>query len=109
VQKAIEKPDYAERLVTIFNDKDEENVRTLEAAVGELPGIGNLAYKPEIWNEEVGDKIAQHFQEIRTIPILAFIDPWGYKGLTLRLVNASSKIGGVIAYFSSTTTASTWG
>jgi three-Cys-motif partner protein len=36
VQKAIEKPGYAERLITIFNDKDEENVRTLEAAIDEL-------------------------------------------------------------------------
>src|SRR5262249_778651 len=28
------------------------------------------------------------FASINKIPILAFIDPWGYKGLTLRLVDA---------------------
>lgn len=64
VQKAIEKPHYAERLVTIFNDKDENNVQTLEEAISALPGIKALVHKPQIWNEEVGDKIAQHFQEL---------------------------------------------
>jgi three-Cys-motif partner protein len=87
LQKAIEKPAYAERLVTIFNDRDSENVRTLEAEIGKLPGIEKLKHKPEIWNEEVGDNIAKQCAETSKIPILAFIDPWGYKGLTLHLVD----------------------
>jgi three-Cys-motif partner protein len=91
LEKAIAKPEYAERLVTIFNDKDEENVRSLESAIKSLPGVGNLKYKPVIWHEEVGDKIAQDFARINTIPLLAFVDPWGYKGLTLNLVNAFLK------------------
>lgn len=99
VQKAIEKPQYAERLVTIFNDKDEENVQALEEAIQALPGIERLEHKPQVWNEEVGDKIARHFHEIRTIPILAFIDPWGYKGLTLQLVNAFLKDWGCDCIF----------
>ncbi|MBI4763997.1 MAG: three-Cys-motif partner protein TcmP [Deltaproteobacteria bacterium] len=86
--KAIEKESYANRLVTIFNDKDEQNVRNLEKAIQELPNISKLKYQPGIWNEEVGDKIAAQFELISKIPILAFIDPWGYKGLSLRLVDA---------------------
>jgi three-Cys-motif partner protein len=33
LQKAIEKPDIRDRLVTLFNDKDEAKARTLEAAI----------------------------------------------------------------------------
>jgi len=88
LQKALEKPEYSERLLTIFNDKDDKHVRTLETEIAQLPGIERLGNKPQIWNQEVGDKIATSFEKINTIPILAFIDPWGYKGLTLRLVNA---------------------
>lgn len=88
LQKAIEKPAYAERLLTIFNDRDSENVRTLEEEIRKVPGIEKLKHKPVIWNEEVGDKIAKQFAEKSKIPILAFIDPWGYKGLTLHLVDA---------------------
>ncbi len=99
VRAAIEKPHYAERLVTIFNDKDEDNVQSLEEAIRSIPGVEKLAYKPQIWNEEVGDKIALQFEKVNTIPILAFIDPWGYKGLTLRLVNAFLKNWGCDCIF----------
>ena len=35
LQKAIEKPDIRARLVTLFNDKDEDNARSLEKATGD--------------------------------------------------------------------------
>lgn len=91
LQKAIDKPDYAERLVAIFNDKDADNVRSLQSAIDALPGIEKLKHEPKVLHEEVGDKIARIFESINTIPLLAFVDPWGYKGLTLRLVNAFLK------------------
>lgn len=99
LQKAIEKPQYAERLVTIFNDRDNDNARTLEGAINQLEGIDKLKYRPEVWNQEVGDKIAGEFARMKTVPILAFIDPWGYKGLTLKLVNAFVKDWGCDCIF----------
>ena len=86
---ALERPDYRERLITVFNDKNEDNARTLERSIQGLPRIEELQNPPVIWNEEVGDKIAAQFREISTVSILAFIDPWGYKGLTLKLVDGS--------------------
>jgi len=99
LQKAIAKPVYAQRLVTIFNDKDEDNARSLEDAIRNLDGIAKLKYRPEIWNQEIGDKIAHDFARMKTVPILAFIDPWGYKGLTLKLVNAFVKDWGCDCIF----------
>lgn len=96
---AISKPDLADRLLAIFNDKDESNARTLQTAIRQLPGVANLKHEPKVWNEEVGDKIAESFESINTIPLLAFIDPWGYKGLTLRLVNAFLKNWGCDCIF----------
>lgn len=97
--KAVNNPKYAESLVAIFNDKDEENVRTLTEAINKLPGIEKLKFKPEIWNEEIGDRIAQDFNSINKIPMLAFIDPWGYKGLSLKLVDAFLKDWGCDCIF----------
>ncbi len=99
LQKALESPQYRDRLVTIFNDRDEENVQSLEEAIFSLPGIQRLKIKPAVWNHEIGDQIAQQFERISTIPILAFIDPWGYKGLSLRLVNAFLKDWGCDCIF----------
>lgn len=99
LQKAVEKPLYAERLLTIFNDKDSENVRTLEEEIKKLPRIETLKHKPQIWNAEVGSEIAKLFGEKDTIPILAFIDPWGYKGLSLELVQSFLKSFGCDCIF----------
>ena len=90
---------YSDRLVSVFNDKSPENVSNLRAALEALPGHDKLTYKPQIWNEEVGDKIAKQFASMNKIPILAFIDPWGYKGLTLQLVEAFLKDWGCDCIF----------
>ena len=39
-------------------------------------------------NEEVGEKIVEIFKQMNTIPTLFFVDPWGYKGLSLRLISS---------------------
>ncbi len=85
---AIQNPDTQERLVTIFNDKDEENIRSLENAIKSLPGIETLKHQPVIMNQEVGENIVKIFEQMKLIPTLFFVDPFGYKGLSLRLINS---------------------
>lgn len=99
LQKAVSDPIYQERLVTIFNDKDEKHARLLQGAIDGFPGIEKLNHKPQVWNEEVGTEIAKTFESVSTIPLLAFIDPWGYKGLSLRLVHAFLKDWGCDCIF----------
>src|SRR5271154_245467 len=55
-------PRMRDRLVTVFNDKDEANVRSLQKAISELPGIATLKYPPEVMNNEVGTEIVEHFE-----------------------------------------------
>ena len=45
---ALTEPDFCERLVTIFNDKDEENSQSLENCIADLPGIEKLKHKPKV-------------------------------------------------------------
>lgn len=84
-------PKMRNSLVTVFNDKDEGNVQSLQSAISELPGIATLKYQPQVMNNEVGTEIVEHFESIRMVPTLFFVDPFGYKGLSLRLVNAVLK------------------
>jgi three-Cys-motif partner protein len=99
LQKAIEKPDIRDRLVTLFNDKDEDNSRSLEVAIAEIPEIETLRYKPQVNNEEVGEEIVKMFEGMTLVPTLFFVDPWGYKGLSLRLVNSVLKDWGCDCLF----------
>src|SRR6058998_919713 len=51
LKRAIDDPDMRQMLVTMFNDRDENNSRSLEQAINELPGIDKLKYKPQVMND----------------------------------------------------------
>lgn len=91
LERAIRDPDMREMLVTLFNDKDSDNSRTLSQTIESIPDIASLKYKPEVYNEEVGEEIVKLFEEMSLVPTLFFVDPWGYKGLSLRLINSVLK------------------
>lgn len=99
IEKAIQDPDMRQMLVTIFNDVDGDKSRSLETAISSLPGVETLKYRPQVNNEEVGEKIVNDFEGHRLIPTLFFVDPWGYKGLSLRLINSVLKDWGCDCIF----------
>lgn len=91
LQEATKDPRMSQMLVTEFNDRDANNSQSLGTAIKTLPGIERLRYQPVVRNHEVGDAIVREFEGKRLVPSLIFVDPWGYKGLSLRLVNAVMK------------------
>lgn len=99
LEKAISEPDLAQSLVTMFNDRDENNSCSLEQAIKALPGIESLKYPPQVYNWEIGTAIVEQFERMQLIPTLFFVDPWGYKGLSLRLVNSVLKNWGCDCIF----------
>lgn len=99
LERAIADEDMRQMLVTVFNDLDGNNSRSLETAIRAIPGISSLKYTPQIYNHEVGEEIVKMFEQMSLIPTLFFVDPWGYKGLTLRLVNSVLKDWGCDCIF----------
>jgi three-Cys-motif partner protein len=99
LEKATKSEKLRNRLVSIFNDKDENNTRSLQQAIDNLPGIDLLKYKPKVHQQEIGTEIVKLFTEMTMIPTFFFVDPWGYKGLSLQLVNAVLKDWGCDCLF----------
>jgi len=99
LETAINDTDLKKSLVTFFNDKDRGFVRSLNEEILQIPGINELRYKPIVNNNEVGDGIAKIFESIKLLPSLFFVDPWGYKGLSLKLVNSVLKDWGCDCVF----------
>ena len=97
--RAIDDKNLRERLVTIFNDKSKEHCSSLKDAINKLEGISKLKHKPSVFDAEVDDALAEIFEDVKLPPSLAFIDPWGYKGLSLRLVDALIKDWGCDCIF----------
>jgi hypothetical protein len=50
-----------------------------------------LKIKPQIHTGEVGENIINQFQSAKLVPTFLFVDPFGYKGLSLQLVNSVLK------------------
>jgi three-Cys-motif partner protein len=99
LEKAVADPKMRDMLVTVFNDKDEDHQHDLEKTIAEIPGIETLRYKPVVLNDEVGEDMVKHFESVKLIPTLFFVDPWGYKGLSLKLVNSVLKDWGCDCIF----------
>lgn len=99
LEHTIGDPDLRRMLVTIFNDGDANNSNTLADEIAKLTGIDTLKHAPVILNEEVDDAMAKQFAEIEFIPSFFFLDPWGYKGLSLKLFDSVLKDWGCDCVF----------
>jgi three-Cys-motif partner protein len=99
LEKALNEAELSENLVSIFNDADTSNVQSLQESIQSIPGIEKLKYKPIIYNHEVGENIVRTFEENKLVPTLFFVDPWGYKGLSLKLINSVVKNWGCDCIF----------
>lgn len=99
LQRAVADPQICDRLVAIFNDKDEANARLLESEISQIPGIDKLKFKPHVSTGEVGERLIKEFQAAKLIPTFLFVDPFGYKGLSLQLVQSVIKDWGCDCVF----------
>ena len=88
LKKAAEDNDICNMLVSIFNDIDSEHVQNLRTAIDSSPEISTLKRKPSVINTEVDEELAKIFKSMKTIPTLFFVDPFGYKGLSIQLINS---------------------
>ncbi len=88
IEQAIGDECLRQLLVTRFNDVQPENITKLGAVLAGLPGFDTLRHKPRLGSEEVTDKFAEFYEKTRLPPTLFFLDPWGYRGLSLRLLRA---------------------
>jgi len=96
---AIENEKMAKMLVMLLNDANKENISTLQQEIEHFPGIEKLKYKPEVSCGEIDEDAAEYFMRTKLIPSFSFVDPFGYKGLSLRIVNGVIKDWGCDCVF----------
>jgi three-Cys-motif partner protein len=99
LERAIEDPDLRQMLVTFFNDADKNHTSSLQAEIDKLAGIETLTFKPHISCGEIDEDAENYFNEARLIPSFSFVDPFGYKGLSLKIVNGVIKDWGCDCVF----------
>ena len=91
LERAAADPVLSKMLVSLFNDRDPGSVGALRSTLDSIPELASLTHKPQVFNDEVGTQIVARFEKMRMVPTFFFVDPWGYKGLSLRLINSVLK------------------
>jgi three-Cys-motif partner protein len=99
LKKAIADPTLSQMLVTRFNDKTKQHAIDLKHTIETLPGIERLKYPPRVENREIDSKFVETLENIRLVPSFLFVDPWGYKGLSLALIRSVLKDWGCDCVF----------
>ena len=85
LEKAIANVELHQTFQAHFNDSNTEFCGQLRQAIGALPRIGLLQHPPTVECREVGVD-TYHELAPRPVPTLYFLDPWGYRGLSVSLI-----------------------
>jgi len=103
LRAVIQNRNFSRCVTTWFNEADADYVRNLRAAVAGLDGIAALAHAPRITDFEVSDEMAAQFRP--NVPTFFFFDPYGYVGITQRLLRSAltKSWGDAMSRYSSTT------
>ena len=88
IDEALKDDKLPSQLYLVFNDKNPDFVRNLKDNVLNYEGIERFCHVPRFRNDEVGRDTVKLFREYQLPPTLLFVDPWGFKGLSLDLLNA---------------------
>jgi three-Cys-motif partner protein len=88
---AIATAELRDMIVALFNDADAERTEELGKHIDALPGIEKLKHKPRIRTAEVNVELVAELANVNMVPAFSFIDPFGYKGLSLELVDVLMK------------------
>mgnify|MGYP000093584854 CR=1 FL=1 len=97
---AIRDPKISATFRTFFNDENRDYINQLQIEIESLEGYSNLKYKPVFSNKDVSDiKYNEVYSSGKIIPTLLFIDPFGYSGLSVDLVNTVKSWGCEIIFF----------
>ncbi len=84
--------DLRDMVLTMFSDKKVKYVRELKKNINTLPNIGSLKHPPEIEQKSAAEShIPEYFENRAIIPTFMFLDPFGYSGLSLKLMRAVLK------------------
>lgn len=91
LQHVIDTPALHDLFISQFNDADRDTALALETAIQGLPGLNQLKYQPLMYCLDVNDKVAEWFEAKSYVATLTFLDPFGYAGLSARLIRATLK------------------
>jgi len=91
LERAIEEQDMRDMLIALLNDANPEHAASLKREIDSLPGINSMKFRPKVYADKIDIGFEKTFEGIKFIPTLLFLDPWGYKGISIELIGSVLK------------------
>ena len=86
IQTTLNDPVLARKMMFLFNDYDQANIESLKQEISALDTGGKLR-QIQYFTETIDLGTHSRLFIPRNVPVLSFVDPFGYKGLTRDLIN----------------------
>lgn len=87
VKNVLSDANLVKRMLFVFNDKDKESIDHLKSTIESIDQDRLLNDNIQYLNEAVASGFDDRIHIPDSVPVLSFIDPFGYKGLTLDLIH----------------------
>jgi three-Cys-motif partner protein len=94
LQHVIDTPELHGLFIGLFNDADRDTALALKQSIQGLAGLDKLKHQPTIHCTEINDSVVEWFEAKKYVATLTFIDPFGYAGVSARLIQATLKDDG---------------
>jgi three-Cys-motif partner protein len=94
IEQTLANHELKKRMQFVFNDVENAYTQNLEEEIRLLPDGGSLLNSIQFANIEIGTDFAKSIKIPANVPVLSFVDPWGYKGLTMDLIGTLIKNNG---------------
>lgn len=100
VQKAIKDDRFRHLVKAEFNDSDAKKVAKLRSSVMGIDGIETMPHASSFECRSVDEAMEAAYEVERPFPpTFSFLDPWGYRGLSVRLIRALTERWGCDCVF----------
>lgn len=87
IQSTLSNPSLINKMNFIFNDCDADNIASLKRSIAQMDVAGTLIPRIQYHSETIESNFHNRLKISRNVPVLSFVDPFGYKGLTLNLIS----------------------
>ena len=87
LEELFKNPILVERVKLHFNDMRKSNVEALAKTIAQFP-LADLRYPLSLTNYDAADYGSAVVRELQGYPTLSFVDPFGYRGITQRLLES---------------------
>lgn len=87
IQSTLNSPLLIDKMRFIFNDGDPKNISRLKDIIAEVDRSSLLSSKISYYSEMIDQAFHSRLEIPPNMPVLSFVDPFGYKGLTMDLIN----------------------